>query len=387
MVLFEWRYRRCAPRPLEVRWQVRSPVPRAPQCAPLVLWSNKRRIVANVQFVDDSGGCTMNDDSTPTALQPGEPTGNEATEGGGIPAGPSPVPSAEVAPTEPTERDGAAAVETSASVPSGGASIAPGGPVLPPTRRRPPMWAWASGGLVLLLAIVLVAVVVVRVNEPGTGSAATDSSPPSAAPAASALPSSTPRATSSPSSSAVAGTSSAGDENGYISLDTFADFNTGSPALWAFPMPEDWEITLFDEDGQNQISNAELSCLYTTLQSRQPASDTSATGDLADSAETLASIEASYEAQALATTITVLDNVDLSWGAVGSGTKMEFLSSRINYERADTGEAYSTIVVVRATPHIGGLLYATVNCPSATFGSATDPTQDLLDGSGIIPAP
>ena len=247
------------------------------------------------------------------------------------------------------------------------------------------MWIWFAGGFSLLLIIVLIVVAVVRNNAPEAEPVATPSAAPTATataePEASTAPTATPLPTSTPSE---AGT--IGDENGYIALDTFADFETGSPALWASPTPSGWEVTVVDQDGLNQISNTALSCMYTTSQSYQDPIDASATSDQSDTAAMLVTIEEAFASQTMESTTTPLDNVDIAWGLPGAASKMEFVSSRVDYTRADTGEAYSTVFVVRATPQIGGLLYASVNCPSATFGSATDPTQALLDGSSIIPS-
>jgi hypothetical protein len=299
----------------------------------------------NCLVVDDTGGLTMTDNTTPTPSQPEEPTPAYAAPTGTVP-------------------------------PADGVS-----PV-PPTQRSTPKWIWIAGGVAILLILILVLVSVLRGNQPDVSPAAPATPVPTIEPleTPSPVPSSTPRPTSTPT---AGGSAAAGD---YLSIDTFVDFDTADPALWAVPVLAGWEKTDVAEEGLNQFANAELSCLYTASQSRQPASDTTATSDRPDTEQTLVSIQDSFASQAEQSSITSLDSVDVSWGSVGSDAKMEFLSSRVDYVRADTGENYSTIFLARATPQIGGLLYASVNCPTATFGSATDPTQALLDGSAIIPS-
>lgn len=270
-----------------------------------------------------------------------------------------------------------------------------GSPPVPPAKRRTPMWVWGAGILVALLVVVLIVVSVIRGNETEASSASgAPSSAPSAAP--SVEESAEPEASTSPDPEESTGPapdggagvdlSTLGDENGYIALDTYADFETDSPAIWNFPTPSDWDLIMFDEEGQNVISSESLSCMYSSMQNRQPAMDLSGDGDFPDSELSLSSLEAGFRTQFQNATVTRIDNVDLSWGVAKSPSKMEFLASRVDYEHAETGEAYSTIVVLRATPQMDGVLYVTINCPSAIFGSDQDPTQGMLDRTAVMPA-
>jgi hypothetical protein len=347
----------------------------------------------------------MTDNTTPTPPEPDKPTPNGTPPEDVTPATPAAVPVEPAVPAiptpyvaAPTDPAAAAAPTASPGTPAapGTPGAAPAGGIPPqPPKKRTPLWMWLSGALVLMLIAVLVIVSIVRGNEPEASSAiepttavtVSPSADPSDAesdePAASTAPSSRPEPTSS---SDAVDLGEVGDENGYISLDTFADFGGTDPAMWGFPTPDGWEMTVFGEEGQSQIVNETLSCSYQSLQSRQPAYDATATSDLADTTVSLTNIESTFTSQFLNASITKLDNVNFSWGVPGSDSKMEFLASRMDYERADTGELYSTLIFVRATPQMEGLLYATINCPTTTFGSATDPTQGLIDGTTVTPS-
>jgi hypothetical protein len=273
-----------------------------------------------------------------------------------------------------------------------------GSPPVPPATRRTPMWVWGAGILIGLLVIVLIVVAVIRGDASDISSAtstpsAATSVPPSAEDSAEPEASTEPAPEPGPSdesepAEAGAGVdlSTLGDENGFIALDTFADFETDIPAIWNFPTPADWDLIVFDQEGQNVISNESLSCMYSSVQNRQPAVDLSGDGDFPDSELSLSTLEAGFRTQFQNATVTRLDNVDLSWGVAKSPSKMEFLSTRVDYLRADTGEAYSTIVALRATPQMDGVLYVTMNCPSGIFGSEQDPTQEMLDRTAVMPA-
>jgi hypothetical protein len=328
---------------------------------------------------------------SPAASAPVEPAAAAPTAAVPAPDSPTLAAPAYAAPGDATAAFAAPAIPPYAS--TEGAPPAGGVPPVPPTKRRPPLWIWFAGGFSLLLIIVLIVVAVVRNSEPDPSPVADPTSEPSvepttepevsSTPTATPRPSSTPRPTPSPTATE---TGSGGAATDYIALDSFAEFESGTPAMWGYPTPAGWEITMMGQDGLAQISNTTLSCLYTTSQSYQTAIDTAATSDQSDTAATLITVEEAFASQAEDSSITALDNVDLSYGLPGGDSKIEFVSSRVDYTRADTGEKYSTIFVVRATPKVEGLLYASVNCPSDLFGSAEDPTQELFDGSTVIPS-
>lgn len=258
-------------------------------------------------------------------------------------------------------------------------------PPKPPRRGGLPGWAWAliGGGALLLIAIIVVIVIVVNsVLGAVTASSRTDDSTAVPAPVAtetapaddSAGASATP--TTKPTEAAGSG---AGTVTG---LDVQADL--GAP-FWSFPILDGWEIGVFDQEGVNQATNAELGCLFTTSQNRQSPVNADATDDRTDTVETLEFLtQQMVNSVDEAEVVGELGSTEVAIGMRDSAEALEFATSRVEYINPDDGGPYVNEIAMRAMPLSEAYLYLVVSCPAEVVDAGNSPFEEMLGEAAVI---
>jgi len=256
---------------------------------------------------------------------------------------------------------------------------------VPAARRgglRPWMWLPVAGFAVLSIAgavgagLLLGGSVVDQVNAGRAGvpsvptEAATDAAEPTEAPTSSAE-----------STEIVAGA--------LISLDEHVDVGSTFP-IWGYPMQTGWEIITFDEAGINQSENAELGCLFTSSQNKQPALDLDATDDLSDTLATIDSLEQQQlDSGNQAALVGELGSTDFGINLPGADERIEFLTTRLDYMEPQAGVSYTNEIAVRAMPLADSAMYIVVTCPTSLVDAGNSPFEELRAGLAVVlePAP
>lgn len=268
-------------------------------------------------------------------------------------------------------------------------SPAPSAPVPPaPSRRRRvlgglPAWSWAVLAVALVVGVAGSAAlgaglgsaagrdVRETLDDPArTGPGGSDDEPTEALPP-------------TPSRSPDSGSGVDGD---LVRLDEHVDLGGGAPAIWSVPIPSGWDALTFDEGGVNSFSDPATGCSFTSSQNQQPAADTSATGDRADTEATQALIEHGFTQSTAGATVRGLDAVVVDAATTsGAAQRVEMLTSRFDYPLPATGEAWTNRLAVRAMPEMSAMVYLVVNCPTTVADSADDPWQGIVDQVELLP--
>ena len=281
-------------------------------------------------------------------------------------------------------------------------SPAPSAPVpLAPSRRRRvlgglPAWSW-----VVLAVALVVGVAGSAALGAGLGSAAgrdvreTLDDPARTGPGGSddepteALPPTPTRAPGGGDGSGGSGGSGGGGgavDGDLVQLDEHVDLGGGAPAIWSVPIPSGWDTLTFDEGGVNSFSDPVTGCSFTSSQNQQPAADTSATSDRADTEATQALIEHGFTQSTAGATVRGLDAVVVDAATTsGAAQRVEMLTSRFDYPLPATGEAWTNRLAVRAMPEMSAMVYLVVNCPTTVADSADDPWQGIVDQVELLP--
>lgn len=257
-------------------------------------------------------------------------------------------------------------------------------PPKPPRRGGLPGWAWAliGGGALLLIAIIVVIVIVVN-SVLGAVSASGRADEPSAAPAPVATETAPADETAAPSATPTTKpTEAAGTASGSVSLDEQADL--GSP-FWSFPILDGWEIGVFDQEGVNQATNAELGCLFTTSQNRQPPVDTTATDDRTDTEATLEFLtQQMVDSVAEAEVVGGFGSTEVAIGIGDSAGTLEFATSRVEYINPKDGGPYVNELAARVMPLSEAFLYVVVSCPASVVDAGNSPFEAMLDEVAVV---
>jgi hypothetical protein len=273
-------------------------------------------------------------------------------------------------PTHPTDPN---AAPTPAAAPGTAGSPPP----QPPRRGGLPRWAWfliGGGALVMIVIIVVVALVVNAVMGAVSNTDRADA--PTSAPSATATAPST--GTPSPSTPPTNAAGSAG----VTGLDEYVEL--GAP-FWSFPVLDDWEITVFDQQGVNQATNAELGCLFTTSQNRQSPYDLAATNDRSDTEASLEALtqqmlDAVDEAKVVGDT----GSTEVAIGIAQGEQSLEFATGRVEYVNPQNDETYVNDIAARAMPQSEAYLYLVVSCPAAVVDAGQSPFETLVDSSAVV---
>jgi hypothetical protein len=267
-------------------------------------------------------------------------------------------------------------------------------PVPAPPKRRLPTWGWiaiAAGAVVLVIFGVLTMALLAAGGDTADRAETASTATPSASspPSASATPSSEAtrtQGTTSPSDTAEPAPGSSGEQStGDVSLDDAFVLGTTGPAIWSVPVVAGWDFTDPGMQGASLLVNADTGCIFTTSQILQPATDPTATSDRAATEAGVQQIKESFLAQAPETVVTDSPSVTVPYGdPSGSGDTVEFASFRGDYVRADNGEAWSSLYVVRAMPQLDGLLYTAMSCATATIDADKSIWTGMLERTVVI---
>jgi hypothetical protein len=254
-------------------------------------------------------------------------------------------------------------------------------PPKPPRRGGLPGWAWAliGGGALLLIAFLVVIVIVINsVLGAVSASSRTDDSTAVPAPVATETAPADDSAAPTTKPTDVAG----GGSGTVTSLDVQADL--GSP-FWSFPILDGWEIGVFDQEGVNQATNAELGCLFTTSQNRQSPVNADATDDRTDTVETLEFLtEQMVNSVDEAEVVGELGSTEVAIGMRDSAEALEFATSRVEYINPDDGGPYVNEVAMRAMPLSEAYLYLVVSCPAEVVDAGDSPFEEMLGEAAVI---
>lgn len=239
----------------------------------------------------------------------------------------------------------------------------PGGPV--PPKKGLPGWALALiiGGGVLLIGVIVVAVLVFSLIANSVKNQADPE------------PESTPVATEEASPDP-------GLKNESIPLSGSADF--GGPPIWGAPYLSGWDIKILDQEGINSFENLTLGCTFTTSQNIQDV-DRSSSSDEASSRSLMDVLKNEIFKRSPDSVEAAEDIVDLSIGASGSSSTIEFLSSRLDFT-ASSGE-FTSVIFARSMPHSGSYMYTHLECTRAAIDGADSPLQTLTDQLAVVPSP
>jgi len=263
-----------------------------------------------------------------------------------------------------------------------GAPVATGIAPTPP-RRGLPGWAWAliAGCAVVMIAVIAVVALVVSTIV-GTVAREDQGGGQQPAPVTDAA---------SDAASTAEATAPAGSTGGVpaadgvlIGLEDQADLGPTFP-IWRYPMPSGWEITTFDQEGINTSENAELGCLFTSSQNKQPAVDPAATDDLTDTLATMEVLEnRMLDGTQDAELIGDLDITEITLEFPEGEGSLEFVTSRIDYLDTQLNVPYTTEIAARAMPLAESLMYVVVTCPTALVDAGGSPFDDLREDLAVL---
>lgn len=271
--------------------------------------------------------------------------------------------------------------------PAPDAPATPTGPPVPPKRRGLPGWAWAviGGGALLLIGIIVVVVIVASTLLGAVSQAGRAGGQP-ADPTATATDdaSATPEQTDAPASPEPTEAGAGIDDGALIAVDDQADFG-GTFPIWGYPMPDGWEITVFDEAGVNQSTNEELDCQFTSSQNKQSAQDLEATDDLSDTLTTIEALEQGVLENGTGAELNGdLGSTDFALSTPDGQGRLEFVTSRIDFMDPNLQMAYTNEIAGRAMPLSESFMYIVVTCPTALVDAGGSPFEDLRAGLQVL---
>ncbi len=266
--------------------------------------------------------------------------------------------------------------------PTDGQQWQPGAPVPPqgqpvPPKKGLPGWAWALIGVggVLLIGIIVAVVVGAslffnRVNP----------QPPCGEPGAEGCGPPATLSTTDPSTDPTTE-----PDSDFVSINQLADFD-GTIPVWGFPVLDDWEITIFDENGINQMVHVSNGCQFTSSQNEQAPLTSGADDDYIDTQLTLESIEQDIlDAAQDAEIVSSLGSTEFALDSLGSGRSIEFLTSSIEYLNLDSNTRYTNEVAVRAMPQANAAMYVLLSCPSDLVNAGDSPFEEIRAELAVIP--
>lgn len=172
-----------------------------------------------------------------------------------------------------------------------------------------------------------------------------------------------------------------------VSLDEHVDLGGGQPVVWAVPLPSGWTPEVVDQGGVNRFVDPATRCSFTSSQNQQPAADTAAMSDRADTEATQALIEQGFTSSTAGATVRGLEPVVVDAStASGDARGVELLTSRFDYPLPATGEAWTNRLAVRAMPEMSAMVYLVANCPTTVAESGDDPWAGLVERVRLLPA-
>ncbi|HEV7948496.1 MAG TPA: hypothetical protein VGP24_01890 [Glaciihabitans sp.] len=262
-----------------------------------------------------------------------------------------------------------------------------------PPKRKLPLWGWILAAVVAVLLIVAIIAVVTGLNSDSNSDSSNEgaSNEPSAVASATPTPSSaSSKPSATPSSSATPspaddGATSSEQSTGNVSLDDLFVIGQAQPAIWQLPSVDGWEITTIDQEGVSVQTNTELSCTFTTIQNRLTSDIADATSDRADTEGVVQNLQQGFVTQFTDAEITNTPGLAVPYGSIGIVEgDVEFAGFRADYVRADTGEEYSSMFVVRAMSQIDGAMYSVLNCPTETINADETIWRGMLDQNVVV---
>lgn len=220
-------------------------------------------------------------------------------------------------------------------------------------------------------AVVVVLGTVVSLGVSGCGAA---SSPVESRTASATTP--TPSRSASQTSTPAASTAS---DQPTVALSD--DAGLGSRAYWTVRPEDGWLPTIVEQNGRNQIKNESTGCQLTTVQTE--AVPEKGTDELLSHRVLVA--QAGGLAQKAGTKAVGQGRLVVLGGAVvpRSEPSVEMDSARVDYTRQDTGQAYTTYVVVREFGSTHTLMLAVLACPSRLLPTKAAATK-VLDARASI---
>jgi hypothetical protein len=264
----------------------------------------------------------------------------------------------------------------------GSATPPPTVPPVPPTSGFP-RWAWIVLGAGALLLIAFAVIIGVHLGADDTAESDEDGSPAtssSAPPSSSTAPSTEPSTTDEADAPA-----SSGDSTGNVGLDDAFVLGTTAPAIWQIPQTDGWEITILDQQGVTEQTNAALGCTFTTVQNRQVPVNLPVTTDRQDTELTVQALQQSFVSQAPDAVITDTPGLAIPYGATGIYEgDVEFAGFRADYVRNDNGETWSSMFVTRTMPAIEGMMYSVLNCNKETIDADESIWRGMLDTTLVV---
>ena len=289
-----------------------------------------------------------------------------------------------------TDNTGSDSDSTPESTPPGSATPPPVQPA-PPTQPVPPVppkggfprWAWIVLGAGGLLLIVFAVIIGVHLGADDPSESDEDGSPTTSstgAPSSSTPPSTAPSTTDEADAPA-----SSGDSTGNVGLDDAFVLGESAPAIWQIPQTDGWEITILDQQGVTEQTNAALGCTFTTVQNRQVPVNLPVTTDRQDTELTVQALQQSFVSQAPDAVITDTPGLAIPYGATGIYEgDVEFAGFRADYVRNDNGETWSSMFVTRTMPSIEGMMYSVLNCNKATIDADESIWRGMLDTTLVV---
>jgi hypothetical protein len=269
-------------------------------------------------------------------------------------------------------------------------TVAPGSatPPPPPVPTAPPTsgfprWAWIVLGAGALLLIAFAVIIGVHLGADDTAESDENGSPTTSstgAPSSSTAPSTEPSTTDEADAPA-----SSGDSTGNVGLDDAFVLGTTAPAIWQIPQTDGWEITILDQQGVTEQTNAALGCTFTTVQNRQVPVNLPVTTDRQDTELTVQALQQSFVSQAPDAVITDTPGLAIPYGATGIYEgDVEFAGFRADYVRNDNGETWSSMFVTRTMPAIEGMMYSVLNCNKETIDADETIWRGMLDTTLVV---
>jgi hypothetical protein len=258
----------------------------------------------------------------------------------------------------------------------------PTAPPVPPTSGFP-RWAWIVLGAGALLLIAFAVIIGVHLGADDTAESDENGSPTTSstgAPSSSTAPSTEPSTTDEADAPA-----SSGDSTGNVGLDDAFVLGTTAPAIWQIPQTDGWEITILDQQGVTEQTNAALGCTFTTVQNRQVPVNLPVTTDRQDTELTVQALQQSFVSQAPDAVITDTPGLAIPYGATGIYEgDVEFAGFRADYVRNDNGETWSSMFVTRTMPAIEGMMYSVLNCNKETIDADESIWRGMLDTTLVV---
>jgi hypothetical protein len=277
-----------------------------------------------------------------------------------------------------------------APAPAGGPAVpaAQPQPSVRPPRRGLPGWAWAlivGGSVLFLVAVVLLVLAATAIL--GAVSRAEDAATapqPPVATATASTPDPADTLTPAEAPTAEAPTGADATPGTLITLDEQADLGSAFP-IWRYPIQDGWAITTFDQEGINISENAELGCVFTSSQNKQPAQDVTATDDMTDSLATFEVLETrKLNDHPGAELIGELDTAEFAVAYPGGQGSLEFITSRVDYLDQASKVPSTSQIAGRAMPLAESYMYIEVTCPTALVDAGLSPFDDLRDGLEVL---